>query len=180
VPRAAPSAPAERADRADGGKAVAPVTAAPPRLAIPVEGVAARELKDTFTDRRGKDRPHDAIDIMAPAGTPVRAAGPGKVVKLFTSERGGITVYQFEPGETFGYYYAHLQRYAPGLKEGQVLARGDLVGYVGSTGNASPGAPHLHFAVYELGPEKRWWEGRPINPYPLFEGVEKMEVGRGE
>ena len=105
---------------------------------------------------------------MAPTGTPVIAVSDGKVVKLFKSVPGGLTVYQFDPTEKFAYYYAHLDRYASGVVEGRELKRGDPVGYVGHSGNASPAAPHLHFAIFVLGPEKRWWEGTAINPYPLL------------
>ena len=139
-------------------------------LRIPVKDVEARQLHDTFTDARGSDRAHEAIDILAPRGTPVLAVDDGAVVKLFLSKPGGITVYQFDPTRTVAYYYAHLDRYAEGLSEGQVLKRGDLVGFVGSTGNANPDAPHLHFAVFELGEQKQWWKGRAINPLPLLRG----------
>jgi murein DD-endopeptidase MepM/ murein hydrolase activator NlpD len=108
---------------------------------------------------------HDAIDIMAARGTPVVAVNDGEVVKLFDSVRGGLTVYQFGPQQKVVYYYAHLDRYAPGLAEGQMLHRGDPIGFVGSTGNASADAPHLHFEIGVLGPEKHWWQSRPINPY---------------
>lgn len=137
-------------------------------LLIPVRGVSAQQLRDTFTDARGSGRVHDAIDIMAAAGTPVLAVADGSVEKLFASQRGGITLYQFNPQRTHAYYYAHLQGYAPGIAEHQVLRRGQVIGYVGATGNASADAPHLHFAVFELGPERRWWEGTAINPYPLL------------
>ena len=139
----------------------------PAGLLIPVEGVAAASLRATFDERRGAGR-HEAIDIMAPRGTPVRAVGDGKLVKLFTSVRGGLTVYQFDPQAHHAYYYAHLDAYAPGLKEGMLLKRGDTIGSVGSTGDASPDAPHLHFAIFRLGPEKQWWKGTPIDPYPLL------------
>jgi murein DD-endopeptidase MepM/ murein hydrolase activator NlpD len=142
----------------------------PGSLMIPVAGVEASQLSDTFTDARGNGRVHDAIDIMAPTGTPVIAADDGRVVKLFNSVPGGLTVYQFDPREKFTYYYAHLDRYAPGLVEGKILKRGELLGYVGYSGNASPAAPHLHFAISELGPEKRWWQGTAINPYPYLTG----------
>ena len=138
-------------------------------LMVPVEGVAAAQLADTFTEARGQAR-HEAIDIIAPKGTKVYAVADGKVVKLFNSKPGGLTVYQFDPGANYAFYYAHLDRYAKGLKEGMVLRRGDLVGYVGNTGNADPATPHLHFAVFELTPEKQWWKGTPINPYPLLAG----------
>lgn len=139
------------------------------KLLIPVAGIKASQLSDTFTQMRGTERRHDAIDIMAPNGTRVLAVADGKVVKLFDSKLGGLTVYQFDTAEKFSYYYAHLDQYAPGLSDGTVLKRGDLIGYVGSTGNANPAAPHLHFAIFELTPEKQWWKGRAINPYPLFQ-----------
>jgi murein DD-endopeptidase MepM/ murein hydrolase activator NlpD len=139
-------------------------------LLIPVVGVKPRDLTDTFTQARGSGRVHDAIDIMAARGTPVVAANDGHVVKLFTSEPGGLTVYEFDPDNRVIYYYAHLDGYASGLAEGQVLHRGDPVGFVGSTGNASADAPHLHFEVEILGPEKQWWHATSINPYGRFEG----------
>ena len=105
---------------------------------------------------------------MAPRGTPVLAVDDGTIRKLFHSRAGGLTVYQFDPGEIYCYYYAHLDRYADGLIERMKVRRGDVIGYVGSTGNASPAAPHLHFAIFLLGPEKRWSEGKAINPYPLL------------
>jgi len=144
----------------------------PAWLAIPVAGVKQSELVDTFTQARaGGARRHDAIDIMAPAGTPVVAAAPGTVEKLFFSEGGGgITVYVRSDDERWIYYYAHLQRYAPGLKEGQRVRRGQLVGYVGSSGNANPEGPHLHFAINRMNPGDDWHEGEAINPYPLLAG----------
>ncbi|MFC0677679.1 M23 family metallopeptidase [Lysobacter korlensis] len=138
------------------------------QLMVPVQGVSFDQLEDTFDDPRGTERIHEALDILAPAGTPVVAVADGPVAKLFDSKAGGLTVYQFDPTGTYAYYYAHLQGYAPGLAEGQVLKRGEVLGYVGSTGNADPSAPHLHFAVFRLGPEKRWSEGTPVNPYPLM------------
>lgn len=140
----------------------------PGKLLVPVEGVRPADLQDTYGQPRGSERLHEALDIMAPKGARVLAAADGKVVKLFNSKPGGLTVYQFDPSEKYAYYYAHLDRYAPGLKEGAELKRGDLVGFVGSTGNANPAAPHLHFAVVELTPEKQWWKGTPVNPYPLL------------
>ena len=137
-------------------------------LLIPVQGIAATQLQDTFTDARSGGRVHDAIDIMAPAGTPVLAVADGTVEKLFDSKLGGITLYQFNPQRTLAYYYAHLQAYAPGIAEKQSLKRGQVIGYVGVTGNANPDGPHLHFAVFELGPEQQWWKGTAINPYPLL------------
>jgi murein DD-endopeptidase MepM/ murein hydrolase activator NlpD len=134
------------------------------RLMIPVQGVRAEDLRDNFNEMRGGHR-HEALDIMAARGTPVLAADEGNVVKLFLSKPGGLTVYQFDDSQTYCYYYAHLDRYAPGLKEGALLRKGDVLGYVGSTGDASPEAPHLHFAIFKLGPERHWWEGTPIDPY---------------
>ena len=135
-------------------------------LEVPVEGVDDDDLHDTFDDRRGIGRVHEALDIMAPRGTPVVAVEDGTIAKLFLSEGGGgITIYQFDPSKQFSYYYAHLDRYAPGLREGQTVRRGQVIGYVGSTGNASPNAPHLHFGIYRLTPERQWWKGEPINPY---------------
>jgi murein DD-endopeptidase MepM/ murein hydrolase activator NlpD len=143
----------------------------PSGLAIPVAGIRPEQLSDTFTQARAHGRPHDALDIMAPRGTPVVAAAEGTVEKLFFSHGGGgITVYVRSPDRAWMYYYAHLDRYAPGLAEGQQLRRGDPVGFVGSTGDASPTAPHLHFAINHMAPDERWWQGTPINPYPLLAG----------
>jgi murein DD-endopeptidase MepM/ murein hydrolase activator NlpD len=136
-------------------------------LKMPVD-VDRDDLRDTFSDARGGSRAHEALDIMAPRHTPVRAVEDGRIEKLFTSKAGGLTIYEFDPTETFTYYYAHLDRYAEGLREGQTVKRGDLIGYVGSTGNASADAPHLHFAIFRLTPERQWWKGEPINPYPVF------------
>ncbi|WP_411833040.1 M23 family metallopeptidase [Pseudoxanthomonas mexicana] len=163
-PAAAPPAPLPQS--APPGAGSTPAEA----LLVPVQGIAPSQLGDTFNDARSQGRRHDAIDIMAAEGTPVIAVADGTVEKLFDSERGGLTVYQFEPGGRYAYYYAHLQRYADGLAEGQSIRRGQVIGYVGSTGNASPEAPHLHFAIFLLGPEKRWWEGEAINPYPILRG----------
>lgn len=196
TPRAMPTAGADRSapaaspavtasDAAPAGSAstgiavAAPAPVPPPSvpvpaathassLLIPVQGARAADLSDTFSDARSEGRSHDAIDIMAPRGTPVVAVADGHVEKLFTSERGGLTVYQFEPSGRYAYYYAHLDRYADGLAEQQTIRRGQVIGYVGFTGNASPDAPHLHFAIFQLGPERRWWEGTAINPYPLL------------
>jgi len=139
-------------------------------LIIPVQGIAAAQLSDTFSDARGAGRLHDAIDIMAPTGTPVLAVADGRIVKLFNSKPGGLTIYQFDATDSLAYYYAHLDRYADGVAEGQAVKRGDLIGYVGFTGNASPDGPHLHFAIMVLGPEKNWWQGAAINPYPYLGG----------
>ena len=168
---------------APGADLVAPVegtqagpgaAAAPSGLLLPVQGITAAQLQDTFTDARSQGRVHDAIDILAAEGTPVLAVADGTIEKLFDSERGGLTVYQFEPGGTYCYYYAHLQRYADGLAEKQAVKRGDVIGYVGHTGNASPDAPHLHFEIHRLGPEKQWWKGDSLNPYPVLRGEQAL------
>jgi len=144
----------------------------PTGLAVPVAGVKPRELVDTFTQARaGGARVHDAIDIMAPSGTPVVSAAPGKVEKLFFSQGGGgVTAYVRSPDARYVFYYAHLQDYAPGLREGQVLAQGDRIGTVGVTGNANPAGPHLHFAIHQMRPGEKWYDGAAVNPYPLLVG----------
>ncbi|MBB5673067.1 M23 family metallopeptidase [Xanthomonas arboricola] len=144
-------------------------------LLIPVQGIGSGQLQDTFTDARSEGRVHDAIDILAPTGTPVIAVADGTVEKLFKSERGGLTVYQFDPNGTYCYYYAHLERYADGLAEKQAIKRGQVIGYVGSTGNADPAAPHLHFEIHRLGPEKQWWKGEVLNPYPVLHGDQTLQ-----
>lgn len=158
-----------------GGAAPAPApTSAAGALLLPVQGINADQLQDTFTDARSEGRVHDAIDILAPNGTPVLAVADGTVEKLFDSVRGGLTVYQFEPSGRYCYYYAHLDRYADGLVEKKTIKRGEVIGYVGSTGNASPEAPHLHFEIHVLGPEKQWWKGESINPYPVLTGQQAL------
>jgi murein DD-endopeptidase MepM/ murein hydrolase activator NlpD len=137
------------------------------RLLMPVPEVDARRLRDDFGDPR-TGHAHEALDILAPRGSAVVAVDDGVVQKLFTSVRGGLTVYQFDPEGTYCYYYAHLDRYAPGLREGMALKKGDRIGDVGTTGNAPPQTPHLHFAIFKLGPEKQWWKGAALNPYPLW------------
>ena len=139
------------------------------QLLVPVLGVKAMQLRDSFSELRGIVK-HEAIDIPAPRGTPVIAVDDGRIAKLFTSIPGGLTIYHFDPSEKFAYYYAHLDGYAPGMAEGKQVKRGEVIGYVGSTGNANSANPHLHFTIFELGPEKRWWKGTAINPYPLLTG----------
>lgn len=148
------------------------VTVGPAGLAIPVAGVKAGDLQDTYTQARaGGARRHDAIDIMAPTGRPVVAAAPGRVEKLFFSPGGGgLSAYLRSDDGRWIYYYAHLSAYAPGLQEGQRLPRGAPVGAVGYTGNANPAGPHLHFAINRMEPGEKWHQGTPINPYPLLAG----------
>lgn len=143
----------------------------PAGLAIPVQGVKQSELTDTFDDARANGRVHDAIDIMAPEGTPVLAAADGTIEKLFYSNGGGgITIYERSVDGNWMYYYAHLQGYAPGLHEGQQVKQGQLIARVDHTGDAVATAPHLHFAINRMQPGQRWWQGDPINPYPLLAG----------
>lgn len=167
--------PADRLEPDATEAARAPVSAPLPAvddlrsrlLTLPVAGVTPAQLQPSFEQARGERR-HEAIDIIAPAGTPVFAVEGGRIAKLFVSDRGGLTIYQFDPLERYAYYYAHLSRYASGLREGETVARGDVIGYVGVSGNAPPDTPHLHFAIFELGPGKRWWEGRPIDPFVVW------------
>lgn len=166
-----PQAPPAAGNAAPSPKATtapASFTPTPGGLIIPVAGVTADKLVDTYTQSRSAGRVHEAIDIMAPAGTPVLAAVDGPLVKLFTSALGGLTIYQFDRDAHRVYYYAHLQSYAPGISEGQVLRQGQLIGYVGSSGDANPAAPHLHFSVGDLTDEKKWWKSTVTNPYPLL------------
>jgi murein DD-endopeptidase MepM/ murein hydrolase activator NlpD len=138
-----------------------------PHIGAPIAGLDPRTIPDTFTQTRDGHQ-HEALDIMAPRGTPVHAVAEGNVARLFTSKAGGLTVYQFDDSRTYCFYYAHLDHYAPGLKEGTLLRKGEVLGFVGSTGDASPDAPHLHLGVFKLGPDKKWWAGTPIDPLPLM------------
>jgi peptidoglycan LD-endopeptidase LytH len=140
-------------------------------LQIPVAGVKPENLRDTFQAARSEGRAHDAIDIAAPRGTPVLAAADGRIVKLFKSVPGGTTIYQLDPDNRTIYYYAHLDRYADGLAEGQVVRRGQVIAYVGDTGNAGAGNYHLHFSIAIVSDPKRYWDGTNINPYPLLRGT---------
>ena len=147
--------------------ATIPVPPAQAFLKMPVAGVDVARLRDTFLDKRGA-RVHHALDIMAPRGTPVVAVADGVVAKAYRHALGGLSVYQYDATRRYAYYYAHLDRFAPGLEAGRALSAGDLIGYVGTTGNATPTSPHLHFAVYRLGPERQWWRGTPIDPLSLL------------
>lgn len=148
-----------------------PAAPAAGALTMPVAGVRADQLADTFGDARGGGtRRHGALDIMAPRGTPVLAAAPGTVEKIFESDLGGHTVYVRSSDGARVYYYAHLDSYAPGLAEGRAVTAGMPLGTVGSTGDASADAPHLHFEVKLMGPGEGWWQGTALNPYPLLTG----------
>jgi len=143
-------------------------TSSEPVIAPPIEGVKPYELRDSFNEMHYGHR-HEAIDIMEPKDTPVRAVVDGTIQKLFLSKTGGNTIYEFDENRMYCYYYAHLERYAYGLHDGMSVSRGEIIGYVGSTGDAATAAPHLHFAIYLLGPHKHWWKGAPIDPYPVLE-----------
>jgi murein DD-endopeptidase MepM/ murein hydrolase activator NlpD len=155
-----------------GAVALCPMTSAsegtPLDISLPLKGLKISDIHDTFDQVREGTRRHEATDIMAPRGAPVIAVNDGKIVKLFLSKPGGNTIYQFDPSERYCYYYAHLDHYADGLAEGRIVHRGDTIGFVGSTGNADPSAPHLHFEIHILDPEKRWYQGTAINPYPYL------------
>lgn len=138
------------------------------KLTIPVAGIAADKLVRSYDDDRSGKRQHEAIDILAPMSTPVLAVEDGTIAKIFNSKAGGLTLYQFDPGQQYSYYYAHLDRYADGLKEGDQVRRGQVLGYVGVTGNSPKNTPHLHFAVYRLTPERHWWQGTPIDPFDIL------------
>jgi len=131
----------------------------------PIRGLALTNLRDTFEEVHSGRR-HEAIDILEPRGTPVRAVVSGSIRKLFLSKPGGNTIYQFDEIGVYCYYYAHLDGYAEGLHEGMPVKSGEVIGFVGSTGNADAHAPHLHFGIFELGPEKLWWQGKAVDPYP--------------
>ena len=157
-----PRLAAEAAGRRQTGRPEASAT-----LVMPVAGVQPSQLKDTFNEARAGHY-HHAIDILAPRGTPVLAAVDGTVRKLFFSRAGGITLYEYDLAGERSYYYAHLDSYAPGIREGLAVHRGDVLGYVGTTGNAPETTPHLHFAIENLPPTKEWWKGEPIDPYPIL------------
>jgi murein DD-endopeptidase MepM/ murein hydrolase activator NlpD len=156
------------------GSTIGPEPASPSELEErdllrPIEGVDRATLTRQFSDPRGSGaRRHEAIDILAPRNTPVRAVEAGTIARLFHSNAGGNTIYQFDPSERFSYYYAHLERYAEGLKEGDRVQKGQVIGYVGTSGNARKDTPHLHFAIFRLTEQKRWWEGTPIDPFDVL------------
>jgi hypothetical protein len=139
----------------------------PLKIAPPLDSLKTTELHDSFNEIHHGHR-HEAIDIMRPRGTPIRAVTDGTIRKIFISRQGGLTIYQFDRESAYCFYYAHLDHYADKIHEGMPVARGDVIGYVGTTGDALPDAPQLHFAIFKLGPDKRWWKGEAINPYPIL------------
>jgi murein DD-endopeptidase MepM/ murein hydrolase activator NlpD len=138
------------------------------RLEMPVQDAPREALRDSFDDARDGTHKHEAIDMLAPRNTPVVAVEDGIIAKLFYSVPGGITVYQFDPTASYAYYYAHLERYADGLAEGAHVTRKQVLGYVGTSGNAPKDTPHLHFAIFKLTDKKQWWRGTPIDPYRVL------------
>jgi murein DD-endopeptidase MepM/ murein hydrolase activator NlpD len=137
-------------------------------MEIPVSGRTVKDLEDTFDEGRDGGRTHRALDILAPRGTPVLAADSGRILRISENRLGGNTVYTTDPQERIVYYYAHLDAYQPGLVQGMTIARGDTLGFVGTTGNAPKDTPHLHFQVMRMPADGKYWDGEPINPYPLF------------
>ena len=137
------------------------------QLLLPVDGYDPAKLRDSFLEPR-INRAHEAIDLLAPRGTRVLATDDGVIRKLSSGSRGGTSIYQLDSAGGYGYYYAHLDRYAPFLREGQEVRKGDLIGYVGTTGNAPAGTPHLHFAITRVDDPRRWWAGRPVNPFVIW------------
>lgn len=157
----------ERGERAPSGSSLpTPMERLGARLIVPVQGITRRDLRDTWGEARSGGRSHEGIDILAPAGTRVLAVADGRIARFFDSERGGVTIYQFDRSERFVYYYAHLQSRALGLAEDDQVRQGQVIGYVGMSGNAP--IPHLHFEIQRLGPERRWWEADSMNPYPML------------
>jgi peptidoglycan LD-endopeptidase LytH len=137
-------------------------------LIVPVAGIAVAQLQDSFDEGRDGERVHRALDILAPRGTPVLAADDGRILRVRPNALGGNTVYATDPQGRVVYYYAHLDSYRPGIAEGATIARGDTLGFVGTTGNAPKDTPHLHFQVMRMPSDGKYWDGDPINPYPLF------------
>ena len=139
----------------------------PLKIGPPLDSLKTTELHDSFNEIHHGHR-HEAIDIMRPRGTPIRAVTDGFIRKVFISRQGGLTIYEFDSGSAYCFYYAHLDHYAEKIREGMPVARGDVIGYVGTTGDALPDAPQLHFAIFKLGLDKSWWKGEAINPYPIL------------
>lgn len=164
----APSLPADAPPEAVAATAEGAVAELRTRhFEVPVRGATRQDLQPTFDDARTGHK-HEALDLLAPRNTPVVAVEDGTIAKLFNSRAGGITVYQFDPTSQYAYYYAHLERYADGLSEGDTVKRGQVIGYVGTSGNAPANTPHLHFAIFKLTADKRWWQGTPIDPYEVL------------
>lgn len=165
-PKVAAQPPLVREEPADDSDPVADLRRR--RLVLPVKGLERSELRSTFDEERGSGRRHEAMDVLSARDTPVLAVEDGTIAKLFTSKAGGLTIYQFDPDSKYAYYYAHLDRYAEGLREHDRVKRGDVIGYVGTSGNAPPDTPHLHFAIFKLTEAKQWWKGTAIDPFLVW------------
>ncbi|HEY9685044.1 MAG TPA: M23 family metallopeptidase [Drouetiella sp.] len=137
------------------------------KLEIPITGFDISKVKGSFYETHGGVM-HGAADMLAPRNTPVHAVENGKITKLFTSKRGGLTIYQADPSGRFVYYYAHLEKYAPGLHDGDSVKKGEIIGFVGTSGNAPPNTPHLHFSVGLGDALKKWWVTSSVDPYEVF------------
>jgi murein DD-endopeptidase MepM/ murein hydrolase activator NlpD len=142
------------------------------RLLFPITGFNPERVKNSYNETRGNQL-HEAVDILAPRNTPIMAVEDGTIAKLFLSKPGGITIYEFDPSKRFIYYYAHLEKYADGLKDGETVKRGQVIGFVGTSGDAPPDTPHLHFSISMPGAEKKWWQTAPLNPYLVFKNQVK-------
>jgi peptidoglycan LD-endopeptidase LytH len=161
------TAPSPTATSPAGGADPAVAALATRKLELPIENADVGRMRGSFDEIRGGHR-HEAVDILAPRGTPIHAVDDGTVAKLFESKSGGHTLYEFDPGVRYCYYYAHLDRYVEGLHDGETIRRGQVIGYVGTSGDAPPDTPHLHFTIFELTAAKHWWQGRAIDPYLVF------------
>ncbi len=169
--RLKPDPPADKAEGTSGAAIASDALVAlrHHHLKLPLDGARVEAMEGQFDDPRGGGtRGHEAVDLLAPRNTPIHAVEDGVIAKLFESKAGGTTIYQFDPSGRFCYYYAHLERYAPGLQEKQHVDAGDTIGFVGTSGNAPKNTPHLHFAIFELTSERHWWQGRAIDPYLVF------------
>ena len=140
-------------------------------IMIPVAGVSPSMIEDSFTAARDGDRQHNALDILAPRNTPIIAADDGTILRLSTNQLGGITIYAADRDHEFVYYYAHLDHYRDGLVANQKIAKGDTLGFVGTTGNAPKDVPHLHFQIMLWPSDGKYWVGEPVNPYPVLRGT---------
>jgi murein DD-endopeptidase MepM/ murein hydrolase activator NlpD len=160
LPKPKPTITAEQAQRA-----VAELRSR--HLLMPIQNFNPQLIKGSFYEMRGTEM-HEAADMLAPRNTPVLAVEDGTIGKLWLSKAGGITIYQFDPSQRYVYYYAHLESYAPNLKDGDIVKRGQVIGFVGTSGNAPPNTPHLHFSISVVTEPGRWWSGAQIDPYEVF------------
>lgn len=137
------------------------------KLLMPLEKIDVERLKGSFYETHGGSQ-HKAVDILSPRNTPIHAVEDGTIARLFESRLGGHTIYEIDPSNRFVYYYAHLESYADGLKDGDAVKKGQVIGYVGTSGNAPPNTPHLHFSIGVMGPKKQTWKTFDIDPYEVY------------